>query len=186
MKMNNYGLQLLAGCLGILLSAALGAQPEPAFLDSEASINASLIVGEPQAEPISGRELDRVTEELAGIMRCPVCQGLSVADSPSKSAQAMKAEVRDLLAAGYTQEQTLQYFEKAYGEFIRLEPKAEGFNLVVWIAPAFGLLVGAIVVAWRLRSTKPAEAEEDVEAEAGAQDPELAAYREQVQREVES
>ncbi len=182
------GLRVLAGCLGILLSAALGAQTEtePAVLGSESSINASLLVGEPEGQPLTGEELERATYELASIMRCPVCQGLSVADSPSRSAIAMKGEVEDLLAAGFTNEQTLSYFEQAYGEFIHLEPKAEGFNLLVWIAPGLAFLLGIILVVWRLRSTKPAPAEGESEAEEAAEDPELAAYRKQVRREVEA
>jgi len=95
-------------------------------------------------------------------------------------ALAMKEEVRQFIAAGYTDEQILLYFEASYGEFIRLEPKATGFNLMVWIAPAAALLLGAFLVIYRLRSKPP------VAATAPADDDDLAQYRERVRREISS
>lgn len=142
------------------------------------------IIGEPQGDPISGPELDRITEDLTDRMRCPVCQGLSIADSGTMIALAMKEEVRQFLAAGYTEEQILLYFEASYGEFIRLEPKPTGFNLLVWIAPVAALLVGFGIVASRLRSRKTRD---DAEVEDRAdKDEDLDAYREQVRRETAS
>lgn len=96
----------------------------------------------------------------------------------------MKAELQELLAAGYTAEQSMTYFEKSYGEFIRLEPKVEGFNWFVYVAPALALLVGIVLVALRLRSPKPAAAEVS-DSTADAED-DLEAYRERVRREIAS
>ena len=168
---------------------------------SEAAVNASILIGEPSGRPVSGAELDKLTDDVASLIRCPVCQGNSVADSPSQMARDMKREVRDLLAAGYQREQVLTYFEKSYGEFIRLEPKAEGFNLVVWAAPVAALVIGIGVVAWRLGSSRasrkaPAgdreataddsEVADSEVADSEPEDPELAGYLEQVRREVGS
>ena len=117
-----------------------------------------LLLEPPASMPIEGARLDGLTLEAARVIRCPVCQGLSVADSPATSAVAMKEEVRQLLAAGYTPEQVLNHFERAYGEFIRLEPKAEGFNWLVWLAPVVALFLGVAAVAWRLRGAAPQDA----------------------------
>ena len=141
----------------------------------------SATIGEPQGEPLSGAELNRITEELTDRMRCPVCQGLSIADSGTMIALAMKEEVRQFLAAGYTEEQILLYFEASYGEFIRLEPKATGFNLLVWIAPFAALILGLGIVIYRLRS-RP----ETPSVSTKADDEDLEAYRERVRREVSS
>ena len=107
--------------------------------------------GPPLGPPLSGAALDRATEEVSSLMRCPVCQGLSVADSPASSAVDLKAEVRRQLALGYTQDQVIASFERSYGEFIRLEPKAEGFNWLVWLMPVLALAIGALVIFFRLR-----------------------------------
>jgi cytochrome c-type biogenesis protein CcmH len=107
--------------------------------------------GAPLGPPLSGAALERATEEVSSLMRCPVCQGLSVADSPASSAVDLKAEVRRQLALGYSRDQVIASFERSYGEFIRLEPKAEGFNWLVWLAPGLALAVGALVIFLRLR-----------------------------------
>jgi cytochrome c-type biogenesis protein CcmH len=144
------------------------------------------LVGAPRGPALSGAELEAGTKQVASLLRCPVCQGLSVADSPSVTAQNMKAHVRQLLAEGYDRDQILAYFERSYGEFVRLEPARRGVNWLVWIAPLVGLLLGAFVVLSALRAPKdlaapgaepappaaPAEAGRDRLPE----DPRLAAY----------
>jgi cytochrome c-type biogenesis protein CcmH len=141
------------------------------------------LIGEPQGTPRTGTDLDRHTEELTSLMRCPVCQGLSIADSGTMIAMTMKEEVRQLIAEGYTDDQILLHFETSYGEFIRLEPKAKGFNLVVWIAPLAALLLGLGLVIYRLR---PRPEEMEVQPDSEPEGDDLAAYRDQVRREVRS
>ncbi|MEO7793142.1 MAG: cytochrome c-type biogenesis protein [Thermoanaerobaculia bacterium] len=128
--------------IGIVFSGGIAGAQEPAVPTSEPA---------PLGPPLSGTALDRATEEVSSLLRCPVCQGLSVADSPASSAVDLKAEVRRQLAAGYTRDQVVAAFERSYGEFIRLEPKAEGFNWLVWLMPILALVVGAVVIFLRLR-----------------------------------
>jgi len=142
------------------------------------------LVGQPDGPPISGPELDLITEEVAAIMRCPVCQGLSIADSPTALAIAMKAEVKEMLSKGYSESQVLDYFEQSYGEFIRLEPKARGFNLFVWLAPLAVLLGGLLFLGMRMKKRVVAELEPT--ATSSSTESELEAYRERVRREVAS
>lgn len=97
----------------------------------------------------SADSLDARTDALARQIRCPVCQGSSIADSPSSMAIQMKAEVREELARGLSEEEILAKLERAYGEQIRLSPKAEGFNRFLFWAPALALVTG-LVAAWRV------------------------------------
>ena len=116
------------------------------------------LVGEPEGTPLSGAALAQKTHEVSFLLRCPTCQGSSVADSPSATALNMRQEVEDLLAAGFTQEQILAYFEAAYGQFVLLQPKAEGLNLLVWVGPGVLLLLGAGILVVYLRR-RPEEEE---------------------------
>ena len=134
----------------IALTAALAA----AAAAQGAGEDPAQVVGAPRGARLSGAALDARAKEIAGLLRCPVCQGLSVSDSPSTMASNMRAEVKDLVAAGYDQEQILAYFERSYGEFVRLKPPLRGVNWLVWLAPAFGLLAGAAVIAWALRAPR--------------------------------
>jgi cytochrome c-type biogenesis protein CcmH len=166
--------------LGLLgLAAAPRAQDAPAP-------DPQSVVGAPRGAARSGPDLDAATEEVAALLRCPVCQGLSVADSPATMAQNMKQQVRELLAQGYDRDQALAYFERSYGEFVRLEPPLRGVNWLVWGAPLAGLAAGLAVVAWALRP-RPAgsvpvserdsqAAEDEPDPDALPDDPGLAPY----------
>lgn len=90
---------------------------------------------------LSDSALDARTKALSAELRCPVCQGLSLADSPSELSMQMKQVVRDQLAAGKSPEEVKAYFVSKYGEWILLEPKPRGMNLAVYLLPLF-LLVG--------------------------------------------
>ena len=131
----------------------------PAATAPMPSADPSQVVGAPRAAPLSGDALEKRTHEVAALLRCPVCQGLSVADSPSTMATNLRGQVRELVAAGYDQEQILAYFERSYGEFVRLQPPLRGVNWLVWLAPVLGLLGGAAVVWWALRRPRVASPE---------------------------
>ena len=103
-------------------------------------------VGAPAGPPLSGEALERRLTALASEIRCPVCQGQAIVDSPAESARHMKDQVRAMLTAGYSDDQILAWLEGRYGEFIRLSPRAEGLNLIVWVLPLLILLAGAGVV----------------------------------------
>ena len=113
--------------------------------------DAQQFVGAPKGTPLTGDQLARRTHEVGGLIRCPVCQGLAISDSPSEMAINMKAQVQELLARGYTEEQILKYFELSYGQFVLLKPKFEGVNSLVWLMPLAALLFGGIVVVMKMK-----------------------------------
>lgn len=145
------GLALVAGLLGFALPDPTSAQEASAPRAEQSHAATGFALGPPAGGPLLGAALDARTQELASLLRCPVCQGLSVADSPATMAQNMKGEVREMLAAGYDQDQILGHFEQSYGEFVRLKPPLRGVNWLVWLGPVAGLLAGVGVVAWALK-----------------------------------
>ncbi len=106
--------------------------------------------------PLQDSVLEARVTRLASELRCPVCQGLSIHDSPSPLAQEMKGVIRTQVAAGQSDDEIRDYFVSKYGEWVLLEPPAHGFNLLVYLLPALALLGGAglIMVAVR-RWTEP-------------------------------
>lgn len=114
--------------------------------------DAAQFVGPPQGKPLSGPELFQRTNEVGQLLRCPVCQGMAISDSPAEMAVNMKGQVRELLARGYTEEQILEYFEKSYGQFVLLKPKSK----TVWLLPVIALILGSAVVAWKLKQLQQA------------------------------
>lgn len=115
----------------------------------------SLVMVAPGAFGASSVEQD--VRQIAAELRCPVCQNLSVADSPSRMADQMRDLIRERLEAGESPEGVKSYFVERYGEWILLAPKREGFNLLVWILPFVGLVGGAaglygVLRRWKKRS----------------------------------
>lgn len=113
-----------------------------------------------QAQTTSPRDsvIEVQVEQLAEVLRCPVCQGLSIADSPSELSTQMKNVVRDQLKAGKTPEEVKAYFVSKYGEWILLEPKPRGMNWLVYLAPLFMLVAGAALIVHSVKKWTAPEA----------------------------
>ncbi len=172
--------------LALISAASLSGQtsePPPTPTTSMDSPDIGLMrpLEEPAGAPLQGAELDEATVELSSKLRCPVCQNLSVADSPSPSAIAIRDEVQDLFAQGYQRDQIVTYFEQRYGEFVRLVPKFTPFNVLVWVVPAVGILGGLFLV---LRTAGLGKSTDVRQADDETDEDELTAYRERVRQEL--
>jgi cytochrome c-type biogenesis protein CcmH len=127
----------------------------------------------PAAEPTPAEQARRI----AGELRCPDCQALSVAESRTASALAIRAEIDELLAAGRSADEIRQHFVARYGEWILLSPS----GALPWVLPLAALAVGLALLAWWLgagrRRVGPGRA--------GAAPPVSDAQRRQVSEELE-
>jgi cytochrome c-type biogenesis protein CcmH len=101
------------------------------------------------------RTLGERADALASELRCPDCQGLSVADSPTRSAQEIRRQIDDLVATGATDDEIRAHFTDRYGEWIRLAPSAP----VLWLVPFAVVLAGAIGLLLWLRARRSPETE---------------------------
>jgi cytochrome c-type biogenesis protein CcmH len=101
---------------------------------------------------------DRV-ESLGTRIKCPVCQGEAIGDSPSETAQAMVEVVKEKVAAGETDSQIVDYFTARYGDGILLDPPFAGRTLFVWLLPIAAVGAGIWMILTRRR--KPVSAGSD-------------------------
>ena len=90
---------------------------------------------------------ERVTA-LAGELRCPDCQGLAVADSPTASAVEIRRQIDELVAGGATDEEVRQHFVDRYGEWILLAPSAPA----AWLLPFAVVAGGGLAMMLWLRN----------------------------------
>lgn len=106
---------------------------------------------------LTGRigSVDERARDLEAQLRCPTCQGLSIADSPATSAAQMRVLVREKIAAGASDDQIRAFFAARYGRWILLDPPFGGPDLALWLAPALIVVIGATLVVRRARLGDP-------------------------------
>jgi cytochrome c-type biogenesis protein CcmH len=132
--------------------------------------------------------LEARVQTLGKELRCAVCQGLSVADSPSSMARAQLDKIRELVAAGKSDQEVRDYFVARYGEWVLLQPKAEGFNWFVWLGPVALVLGGLFVISRQFRrepephALAPPVSAATPATKADAEDPYLKAVREELEQ----
>ncbi len=109
--------------------------------------------------PAVASEAER-TDALAAELRCPDCQGLSVADSQTASAREIRRQIAELVGSGATDPEVRAHFVDRYGEWILLAPASP----IPWILPFAALAFGVVaLVTWlaRRRPAPPAAATVD-------------------------
>lgn len=132
--------------------------------------------------------LDQRARDIGEQLKCPVCQGESVADSSSSIAQQMRGIIRQQLQEGKSDQQIIQYFQDRYGNQIVWSPQWQGFAMMAWLVPMLLVLGGFLLLLFVLRDWQkavPVGNSTTNEAELGAVDErELARYRARLEREL--
>jgi len=82
---------------------------------------------------------DQHVYRIGAQLKCPICQGESVADSSSKIQQ------------GQSDQQIIQFFSDRYGSQIVWAPQWWGFSLLAWLVPIALLLGGLVLIFFTLR-----------------------------------
>lgn len=96
---------------------------------------------------------DRVTA-IAAELRCPVCQGLSVADSDSETARSIQTDIARRVSEGQSADEVKEAYVARYGEWVLLRPERSGVTGLVWLIPPFAAAAataGLVAALWRWR-----------------------------------
>jgi cytochrome c-type biogenesis protein CcmH len=101
---------------------------------------------------------DDAVRRIALQLQCPVCEGETVADSPSGLASDMRGVIRQKVAAGESDQQILDDFVASYGDGILTEPPKRGISLGVWVGPVIGVALGCALLVTVLRTWRRAPA----------------------------
>lgn len=86
---------------------------------------------------------------LESVIRCPSCDGLSVAQSTQSSSLAIRGEISSMVRAGTSDSAIISTIEKAYGPSILLSPSTSGVGVVLWAGPVL-VVLGALAIGARL------------------------------------
>jgi len=111
------------------------------------AIAAALVLAARPHEATADERVDRITAEL----RCPVCQGLSVKDSPSETARQMRDLVAERVREGKTDAEIEAEFRAAYGDWVLLSPPIASWGGLIWLAPLAAIAAGLVLATGRVR-----------------------------------
>ena len=93
-------------------------------------------------------DVNRVAKKLY----CPVCPNTPLDVCETKACEDWRAQIRDQLSEGWSEQQVIDYFVAQYGERVLAEPQRKGFTSLVWFLPLTAVLIGAGVVYEILRN----------------------------------
>ena len=93
-------------------------------------------------DPVLQQRYEKINREL----RCLVCQNQTIADSNATLAQDLRREVRDMIAAGQTDDEIRDFMIERYGDFVLYRPRMTAGNFLLWAAPVLLLVIGAFVL----------------------------------------
>lgn len=116
--------------VALALALALGGQA--LAIDTEAAFE----------DPVLQHRYEAINREL----RCLVCQNQTIADSNATLAQDLRREVRDMIAAGKTDDEIRDFMIERYGDFVLYRPRMTAQNFLLWAAPVLLLLIAAAVL----------------------------------------
>jgi cytochrome c-type biogenesis protein CcmH len=93
-------------------------------------------------DPVLQDRYERINREL----RCLVCQNQTIADSNATLAADLRREVRELIAAGKTDDEIREFMIERYGDFVLYRPRMTASTFLLWAAPVLLLVIGGIAV----------------------------------------
>ncbi|WP_395611468.1 cytochrome c-type biogenesis protein CcmH [Allosphingosinicella sp.] len=94
---------------------------------------------------------ERQARALMDSIRCLVCQGESIADSPAEMAGDMRSLVRERIQAGESPESIRQWLISRYGDQVSLQPPFDWQNISLFILPVVLLAGGLFLARGRFR-----------------------------------
>jgi cytochrome c-type biogenesis protein CcmH len=115
---------LLAAIIALFGLQALAIDKAPAF-----------------ADPVQQSRYERLAREL----RCLVCRSETIADSNAQLANDLRRQLRELMAAGKSDKEIMQYMTDRYGDYVLYKPPVTPRTWLLWAAPALLVLGGGIV-----------------------------------------
>ncbi len=110
---------------------------------------------------VSAQETYPTDDDVLAVAKklyCPVCPNTPLDVCETQACQDWRAQIKDQLAAGWSEQQIIDYFVEQYGERVLAEPQRSGFTSLVWVLPIIAALLGGVIVWQVLKSWKSLQA----------------------------
>lgn len=90
-------------------------------------------------------------KQLAGELRCLVCQNQTLADSNAPLAEDLRREVREMIVKDMSDREIVDFLVSRYGDFVLYRPPLKTTTMLLWVGPFVLLIGGGIALAVTLR-----------------------------------
>lgn len=99
-------------------------------------------------DPVVEKRLVSISEEL----RCLVCQNESLAGSHAELAQDLRREIRNMIKAGKSDDEIMQFMVDRYGDFVLYRPPLKATTVFLWFGPFLLVIIAILGLVLHLRS----------------------------------
>ncbi|MBT5294674.1 MAG: cytochrome c-type biogenesis protein CcmH [Octadecabacter sp.] len=107
-------------------------------------------------EVLDDPALEQRARALSDGLRCPVCRNESIDESNAAISRDLRLLLRARLVAGDTDAEAMQYLVDRYGDYILLNPKVEGANILLWLAAPIMLILAGGIAFFTIRGRSTA------------------------------
>ena len=167
-----------AGLAALVTAPVVGAQQQGETGETSGPMSAAAYIPvvrppRPGATPqVSIERRDELEKHLKCQCGCPldiyICR---TTDFKCPLSPKVHADIEALIAGGYTEDEIRDAFVATYGERVLTAPKAQGFNLLAYVAPfaaigTFGAFAGWLIYRWR-NEAPPADVSPRIPQSAG-------------------
>ncbi|MFN3715007.1 MAG: cytochrome c-type biogenesis protein [Alcanivoracaceae bacterium] len=105
---------------------------------------------------------ERRFRELLVQLRCPKCQNQAIADSDAPISLDMREQVAEMIRAGRSNDEIVDYFVQRYGDFVSYHPPLTPQTMILWVAPLGAMLGGGLLVFFQMRRARRIARGEDI------------------------
>lgn len=100
---------------------------------------------------------------LINELSCPKCQNQPISESNAEIAADMRGVAAEMVHAGHSDTEIIEFFRSRYGDFIHYRPPLYRNTLLLWGAPVLVLGLGILVVVRLIRRAATLPRDDDSE-----------------------
>ncbi len=112
---------------------------------------AVIVVGLSRGDAAAPTDAERV-QSLAASIKCPFCNGESLAESRSSVAAEYREIIAQRVADGTPDDAVIAEFASKFGDSYILDTSTSRWSLVLWLVPVAAVAGGVAVVGWMYRA----------------------------------
>lgn len=104
-------------------------------------------------------EREALFHKLSNELRCLVCQNQSIADSNAGLAKDLRTEIYEMIEAGKSESQIIDFMVARYGDYVLYRPPFKLQTALLWLGPVLVFLLGVFFALKLIRAQRKTSVE---------------------------